>query len=35
VAGSGWSFQYAFRDPVANPLKTWNLSDAQHIVFAP
>ena len=35
TAGSGWSFQYAYRDPSANPQATWNLSDAQHIVFAP
>ena len=34
TAGTGWNFQYWYRDPAGNPT-TYNFSDAQHIVFAP
>jgi hypothetical protein len=34
TAGSGWNFQYWYRDSAGNP-STFNFSDAQHIVFAP
>jgi hypothetical protein len=34
TAGSAWTFQYWYRDPAGIPT-TSNLSDAQHIVFAP
>jgi hypothetical protein len=33
-AGSAWNFQFWYRDPAGTPSK-FNLSDAQHIVFAP
>ena len=34
TAGSAWSFQFWYRDPQGSP-STTNLSDAQHVVFAP
>jgi hypothetical protein len=32
--GSAWNFQFWYRDPHGGPTN-FNLSDAQHVVFAP